>query len=263
MNGPRIVAITCDDGPWPGNTTTVMNHMRNAGLEHDFGLVHFFMVGNYVAAFPDVAREVFERGYGIGNHSLTHSTYSASGLAREIPLAQDVFSSVLGWAPELFRAPGLAKADALQAQLYRLGFANILTSTILNDHLLPRISSSQIIANVSRTIHPGNIILLHDGGSHTQTVNAFPGIINTIHSQGYEIVRLEEVLATGTLQYQAAAYEITASEIAAAEATDGADGVIDVVVELRTYLELNTNLSAERRRMVEAMIAEARLAARG
>ena len=153
-------------------------------------------------------------------------------------------------------------ADALQAELYRLGFANILTSTILNDHLLPRISSSEIIANVGRSIHPGNIILLHDGGSHTQTVNAFPGIIDIIHSQGYEIVRLEEVLATGTLQYQALTYETTASEIATAEGIEGADEVIDTVVELRTYLELNTNLSAPRRAMVEAMIADARLAAR-
>ena len=28
INGPRIVTITCDDGPWPVNTRAMMNHMR-------------------------------------------------------------------------------------------------------------------------------------------------------------------------------------------------------------------------------------------
>ena len=69
--GPRTVAITSDDGPWPHNTVAMMNHMRDAGLEANGGLVQFFMVGNNVVNFADVARQVVDRGYGIANHSLT------------------------------------------------------------------------------------------------------------------------------------------------------------------------------------------------
>ncbi len=261
VNGPRIVTITCDDGPWPVNTRAMMNHMRDAGLEKNFGLIHFFMVANNAAAFPDIAREVFQRGYGIGNHSLTHATYNPYRLSLEISPAQDVFQSLFGWTPEFFRSPGLTKGAVIQDECRRLGMANVFTSTILNDFLSPRISSSQIIANVARTIHPGNIILIHEGGSHTQTVNALPGIIDVIRGDGFEIVRLEELLATGTIQLMANVYAGTRADIAAAETVDGSDEYTDVVVELRTYLELNANLSAERRAFIEAKIAEA-LAAR-
>ena len=262
VNGPRIVTITCDDGPWPVNTRAMMNHMRNAGLEQHFGLIHFFMVANNALMFPDIAREVFERGYGIGNHSLTHATYNPYRLSLEISPAQDVFQSLFGWTPEFFRSPGLTKGAVIQDECRRLGMANVFTSTILNDFLSPRISSSQIISNVARTIHPGNIILIHEGGSHTQTVNALPGIIDVIHSGGYEIVRLEELLASGTIQLMANVYTSTRTDVAATEVADGVDEYTDVVVELRTYLELSTNLTPERRAMIEAKIAEA-LQARG
>ncbi|MUH51687.1 MAG: polysaccharide deacetylase family protein [Actinobacteria bacterium] len=259
VNGPPIVSITCDDGPWPVNTQAMMNHMRNAGLEQHYGLIHFFMVANNALMFPDIAREVFERGYGIGNHSLTHATYNPTRLANEISPAQDVFASLFNWTPELFRSPGLTQGVVIQNECARLGMANVFTSTILNDFLAPRISSSQIINNVARTIHPGNIILLHEGGSHTQTVNALPGIIDVIHSRGYEIVRLEELLSAGTIQLMADVYIGIRSDVAIADAAElgGVDEFTDVVVELRTYLELSSNLSPERRAMVEARIAEA------
>ncbi len=256
--GPKIVTITSDDGPWPRNTQTMMNHMRDAGLETDGGLIQFFMVANNLAAFPDVGREVLDRGYGIGNHSLTHATYRPAGIAAEISPAQDLFDSILGYRPRYFRSPGLTQGAVIQRELERLSMANVFTSVDLHDSAMPRISSQQIVANVARSLHPGYLMLIHDGGSHTNTVAALPAIIGAIRDHGYDIVRLDELLATGICQRTSIERERTRAEIAADEAALGSDEFADVVVELRTYLELSRRLSAARRQSIEQAIARAR-----
>ena len=92
-NGPKIVTGTSDDGPTGQNGILLANHLRDAGLE---GLWTFFMVANNLAIWSNEGRQVYERGYTIGNHSKTHGTYTASGIAKEIEPAQQIFNSVLG-----------------------------------------------------------------------------------------------------------------------------------------------------------------------
>jgi peptidoglycan/xylan/chitin deacetylase (PgdA/CDA1 family) len=130
-NGPKIVAITSDDGPTPPYTGIKMaNDMKAVGKE---GLIDYMMVANNVLAFPEAAKQLYERGYGIANHSLTHASYVDRVIATEMQPAQDAIWSVLGYYPELFRAPGLTLGSHIIAEAKWLGLPIISTTTDIGD----------------------------------------------------------------------------------------------------------------------------------
>jgi peptidoglycan/xylan/chitin deacetylase (PgdA/CDA1 family) len=189
----HVVAFTFDDGPWPRNTVGVMDAFRSRGLE---GAATFFWIASNVRQVGDVARQVVDRGYPVGNHSVTHC-YSPSRLALEIQPAQDVVASVCGYRPLLFRSPGLTRGDVIQCRLAELGMANIFTDVDLGDWREPRVSASVLVERLARTLHPGTIVLLHDGGTHANTVAAVPGMLDVCRSRGYEVIWLDTLLRMG------------------------------------------------------------------
>jgi hypothetical protein len=235
------------------------NDMKAVGKE---GLIDYMMVANNVLAFPEAAKQLYERGYGIANHSLTHASYVDRVIATEMQPAQDAIWSVLGYYPELFRAPGLTLGPHIIAEAKRLGLPIISTTTDIGDWRSPRKTPEQIIATVSSTIHPGNIILIHDGGSHAQTGAAFPSILQVIRDKDYEIVRTKDILATGILQKRAEIYLQTRQQIANAlsEQSNVFDERIDPIVDMQTYLETNAYISQKRREQIEQNIQMARIA---
>lgn len=255
-NGPKIVSFTFDDGPWHTYTQGVMNHFKQKGLE---GNATFFWVANNAKFYSAIAREVVNRGYGIANHSLTHSTYVASKIAAEIAPAQELIFATVGIRPEYFRSPGLTEGASIQNELARLGMCNIFTSTNLNDSTVPRIGPWEINNNLARTIHPGNIILVHDGGTHRETMDATPLMIDTARAKGYQIVPLPELLATGILQKRVQSLQRTEQQIREQLQTDEAvmsltQDRFDWLVELKTALTEATNLSPEQKMLIEKEI---------
>jgi peptidoglycan/xylan/chitin deacetylase (PgdA/CDA1 family) len=192
----RVVAFTFDDGPWPRHTVGIMDAFRSRGLE---GAATFFWIANNVLQVGDVARQVVDRGYPVANHSVTHC-YTPSRLAAEIQPAQDIISSVCGYRPQLFRSPGLTRGDVIQYRLAELGMANIFTDVDLGDWRDPRVSASVLVERFARTLHPGMIVLLHDGGTHAPTVAAVPGMLDICRCRGYEVVWLDTLLRMGRRQ---------------------------------------------------------------
>jgi peptidoglycan/xylan/chitin deacetylase (PgdA/CDA1 family) len=191
VGGQKIVHLTFDDGPWPKNTIAIMDILAQNGLE---GYATFFEVGDNLRQFNDIGREVVRRGYLIGNHSKTHSTYVPHEIAAEIVPAQEEIFQLLGVRPDLFRSPGLTSGQIIQDVLAELGMCNIFTDQDPHDWANPRISAADIIANIRRQAHPGLINLLHDGGSHQETVDAIQGVIDTFRELGYTFVTMKQMM---------------------------------------------------------------------
>jgi peptidoglycan/xylan/chitin deacetylase (PgdA/CDA1 family) len=191
VGSTKVVAFSFDDGPWPTNTRAVMSAFEARGLR-----ATFFWPGINVNAYPDIARDVVTRGHEVGNHSQTH-VYSPSTIAREIPIANATIARVTGVTPVLFRSPGLTQSDTIQSALAVYGMCNIFTTVVLGDHLMPRRSASTLCSSFANTLHPGEIVLLHDGGSHTPTVQAVPCMLDTALRRGYQIVTVGQLLRLG------------------------------------------------------------------
>src|SRR6059058_312820 len=99
----RVVYLTFDDGPNPRATEPILQTLAAEGIP-----AAFFLVGEHVRRFPQVARRVAQGGHEIGNHTLRHRKLHFAGPARirdELERTHALIVETTGRAPRAFRAP--------------------------------------------------------------------------------------------------------------------------------------------------------------
>lgn len=189
----KVVAMTFDDGPWPVHTDAIMNHLATYGARSTF-----FMVSNNALKYPDIAQRVYMRGHEIANHAKTHASYNPSVIATEFSQANQDFFRVLGIFPWVVRPPGLTRGTAIDNYVASRYVCNVHTDNDLGDWKSPRASAATLCARFKQQLHPGYIALLHDGGTHAETVKAVPCMLAYAKSQGYKFMTVTQILNTGT-----------------------------------------------------------------
>ena len=66
----RCVALTFDDGPVPKRTEEVLRILEPTNHK-----ATFFLIGDRVAKYPKLARQILKAGHEIGNHSFEHEPW--------------------------------------------------------------------------------------------------------------------------------------------------------------------------------------------
>lgn len=99
------VLITIDDGPDPHDTPRLLDLLDQHGRK-----AVFFVIGEKVRRYPELAREIVARGHELGNHTMTHPQATMWCLGpwrtrREIRGCQQVIVDVTGFKPRWYRAP--------------------------------------------------------------------------------------------------------------------------------------------------------------
>jgi len=98
-----VVAMTFDDGPHPTHTPRLLDMLRERGLR-----ATFYLIGNRVVQYPQIARRIAEEGHEIGNHSWSHPFMNRLGdrqVIQEIDQTTDAIFQVTGRPPVTFRPP--------------------------------------------------------------------------------------------------------------------------------------------------------------
>ena len=112
-DGPKVIALTIDDGPSPVYTPQIL-----ALLEKYRVTASFSMIGESVTYYPGIARDVADAGHVIVNHTWDHANLALLSAARtraEISRAADAIHAAVGRRPGMFRAPyGAWSAAALE-----------------------------------------------------------------------------------------------------------------------------------------------------
>lgn len=200
-DGSRKIALTFDDGPWPGDTVAVMDLLAEFGVE---GKATFFQVGRNAEEHPALTRAVARRGYGVGVHTMTHK-YQPATIAAEIEPTRDLLEGLTGSRPIYFRAPGLTRGAAIDDEVRRTGMCNVSTAFDLRDTLAPRPTAAQLVTRFQASVHPGDIVLLHVEGGRGRAASreALRQMLAWALDQGeaggrFEIVGLDELMASGT-----------------------------------------------------------------
>ncbi len=189
---PAAVALTFDDGPWPGSTRQVLQV-----LEHMHAKATFFMVGYLIERYPGIVRRVERAGMTIGTHSWAHPyrtpfvDLTPHRIETEIERPADLLRHRFGITPTLFRAPGGSYDTAVIRTAREAGMRLVQWSVDPADYR-GTTSPGGLAAAVLHSIRPGSIVLLHDGGGNqSATVRALPRIIRGIRDMGLELVAIE------------------------------------------------------------------------
>jgi peptidoglycan-N-acetylglucosamine deacetylase len=181
------VALTFDDGPHPKHTPEVLEILR----EYEVTAM-FCVVGNQVVAHPDLVREIAAAGHALCNHTATHDVglpdRDAAAIVDEIQRTQE---AILAAVPDAqvshYRAPGGNFAGNVNAVAQEHGLTPLAWSIDTRDWRRP--GAAAIHDQVLGGLHPGAVILLHDGGGdRAGTVASLPGIITSVLDRGYEFV---------------------------------------------------------------------------
>ena len=181
-DGPKVIALTIDDGPSPIYTPQILRLLNTYGVTASFS-----MVGRSVAAYPGLAREVAAAGHVIVNHTWTHANLTVLAplaVADQMNRASDTIANATGTRPAMFRAPYGAWSPTVLARCRQMRLMPLDWSVDPRDWARPGVSA--IAANIMRNTRTGSIILEHDGGGdRAQTVAALTYALPRLLDQGY------------------------------------------------------------------------------
>jgi len=185
--GVKAVALTFDDGPWPRYTHQILAVLKEQQIK-----ATFFMVGKELSRRPEIARDVVAAGHVIGNHSWDHPARPKAAVSQVKHTDSEIHQQLQIYT-HLFRPPYGILKNGMAAQAESEKHAVILWSADSEDWRRP--SAAHIARTVMREVHPGGIILMHDGGGNrSHTVAALSLIIPQLKQKGYQFVTVPELL---------------------------------------------------------------------
>ena len=182
-DGPKVVALTIDDGPSPAYTPQILAILRRYGVTASFS-----MIGRNSAAFPGVAREVAAAGHMIVNHTWNRYNLGympAVAVQDEISRATDAIHTATGERPGMFRAPYGVWPPAVFRYCARAGLTPLAWSVDPRDWSRPGVHA--IVRDIGADTRTGAIILEHDGGGNrSQTAAALKIWLPRLLEAGYQ-----------------------------------------------------------------------------
>jgi peptidoglycan-N-acetylglucosamine deacetylase len=177
------VTLTFDDGPHPQGTPAVLDALDAADTR-----AIFFLVGEQVERYPEVAAEVAARGHEIGLHGYRHRVQlaqSASAVRADLERALEA----IGGAARFHRPPlGIYSTAGLRLTR-ELGLQPLLWSRWGKDWR-KFTTPERIARRATRDLGDGDVILLHDADHYSskdswrRTLAALPEILRAAQPTG-------------------------------------------------------------------------------
>ncbi|WP_308638512.1 polysaccharide deacetylase family protein [Paenibacillus silvisoli] len=190
----RKVALTFDDVPDPRYTPKVLDMLARYRVQ-----ATFFVVGSRAAKYPALVQRIRREGHIIGNHSYDHAVFSRISkyaFEQQVWKTDWILRPLAGYSPKFIRPP-YGEITPQQVALLR-SWGYIVVNWDVDSVDWKSLDSNSILINIKKTLQPGSIILQHAGGGEGQdlsgTIAAIPKLIRLLHSKGYQIVTLPELL---------------------------------------------------------------------
>lgn len=182
------VAITYDDGPVPGTTPQILDILKRKNVH-----ATFFVVGQNVAAYPELLRRIRDEGHTIANHTYTHPDLArqADGtIASQLDDTGAAIAHAANVNPQWMRPPYGSYDSRVAAQAGQRGMAVAIWDVDTSDwqHRNAATTCSRAVAGAKS----GSIILMHD--IHQPTVDATECVIDGLRAKGLRPVGMDELI---------------------------------------------------------------------
>ena len=181
----KDIAITFDDGPNPYFTKKILDILDSFNVK-----ATFFVIGKRCLEYPEILKEIQQRGHLIGNHTFSHKRGDFEMCNNEIVRA-------IGEVSNYVRPPFYDLSFCSEESRY-LQDKFIITGDIDSKDYLS-ISKDEILRNVLAYAKNGSIIDFHDGSEidddlkirPQKTIDALPEIIVTLLRNQFNFVRID------------------------------------------------------------------------
>jgi peptidoglycan/xylan/chitin deacetylase (PgdA/CDA1 family) len=184
----KLIALTFDDGP-KSDSGKLLDLLK----EKNVGAT-FFVVGKQVKANPEIAKRMAAEGHDIQNHTYNHRALeflSAKETEQEIAAGSAIVREITGKSPRFVRPPGARAGKKLPEIVKNMGMTAVYwTANCVSCEGTTKEKMTKFVVSSTR---PGGIILMHN--CEGVTLQALPGIIDSLRSKGYTFVTLSELTA--------------------------------------------------------------------
>jgi peptidoglycan/xylan/chitin deacetylase (PgdA/CDA1 family) len=192
----RKVALTFDLCQRPENPAGFDKEIVEVLLNYQAPAT-FFVGGHWAVTHPRETQwlasiPLFE----IGNHSWTHPDLpdlTEEEISQQILRTQDALWQLTGVTPRLFRLPAGKYNDLVLSVVAWHGLYTIQWDVDTGDPVFD--TTPEVLAkNVRDRTQNGSIILMHANGRGWHTAEALPSMIEFLRGQGYELVKVSELI---------------------------------------------------------------------
>jgi len=184
------VVLTFDDGPWQGNTPSVLKTLAD---ECTTGI--FFSIGKHATYYPEILKQVYAAGHTVGSHTWSHATLTNKKLTeqqRKDEIEKGI--SAVKWAlggvspAPFFRFPALQHPPEMVTYLGERNIA--MFSCDLDSFDFKAKNAQQVIDVTMKKLDKlgKGIILMHD--FHKHTAEALPDLLKRLKAGGYKVVAM-------------------------------------------------------------------------
>lgn len=194
LNGKKVY-LTFDDGP-SGYTDEILDILDEKGVK-----ATFFVVAKESDYYPEYQR-IVDEGHSIGIHSYSHIydvVYkNLDYFKSDVESMHNLIYNVTGYDAWLYRFPGGSsnKVSGVNIQdcmkyLDDNGYVYFDWNAQNGDAVDYYVSPEQLNNNVMSFVRGNSgdtVVLMHDLGSHHNTVEALPDLIDTLKAEGYELL---------------------------------------------------------------------------
>ena len=182
------IAISFDAAWGADKTREIMNICDEFNIKSTF-----FLVGFWIEKYPEMVKEIYNRGFEIGIHSNTHpdmTKLSKAEIREELTINIKLVEDLTGFRPKLFRAPYGYYNNNLIDVCDELGLRCIQWSVDSLDW--KGISAGEISARVLNKSQNGSIVLFHNNSDNI--LDALRLILNFYKSKNLEVVPIGDLI---------------------------------------------------------------------
>ncbi|MBT5222901.1 MAG: polysaccharide deacetylase family protein [Gammaproteobacteria bacterium] len=176
------VVLGFDDGPSPETTVKILDILA----EHRAKAV-FFLIGKNAIQYPNIVREIINRGHLVGGHTLNHSanfgTLNLTRAEEEIMGGINVVEGIISQKITLFRPP-FGVSNPVIAAIIKKNDLEVVGWNIRSYDTINK-DTKKMLKRITNKIKDGSSILLHDRVQNT--VEILPDILKDIQNKKLHI----------------------------------------------------------------------------
>ncbi len=189
----KTVVLTFEDGPDPSSTPQILDLLDQFQLP-----ATFFLVGDKVAQYPELAIEILDRGHTLGNHTYYHlDAWKTSTLrfVKDVSSCSRIINSVTGELPIWWRPPYGHATGKLVNWCRRHDIQTVLWDVAASDNS-PNATVQSVEKSILKKIRPGSILSLHDNSQAARvTPAALQETLPRLIDEHWQFVKLSSFAA--------------------------------------------------------------------